>query len=231
MARIYQRVFNTLIVREAKLTLVVLVGCVRLGKHKHLPPPSLEELGLESFGRPGERLSGVRLLKPKKFRFQLLADFIETNFDASMRVLDVGGGKGLLTYLLRLRGYAACVVEPESQVLPGKYKDLNTNKRVKIPQGESVPRIAENFEVEIAEHFDLMVGLHAHGSNLKMLEAAARFKKPCVLMPCCVIGESSTPTPGESWFKWLVHMAEEAGLGVEYFCLNFKGQNVGFIAR
>ena len=218
-------------VRNATLARIAFAGCVVLGTHKHLPPPSLEELGLESFGRPDERLSGARLLKPKKFRFQLLADFIEANFDASMRVLDVGGGKGLLTYLLRLRGYAACVVEPEFQVLPGKYKDLNTNKRVKIPQTESVPRISDNFEVELAENFDLIVGLHAHGANLKMLEAAGRFGKPCVLMPCCVIGESATPTPGESWFKWLVHMAEEAGLGVEYFCLNFKGQNVGFIAR
>ncbi|TDJ40425.1 MAG: methyltransferase domain-containing protein [Gammaproteobacteria bacterium] len=208
-----------------------IVGWPGMGTHKHLPPPSLEELGLQSFGMPGERLSGERLLKPKRFRFQLLSDFIATTFDTSMRVLDVGGGKGLLTYLLRQQGYAACVVEPEFQILPGKYKDLRTNRRVKIPKDETVPRISANFAVQHAKDFDLLIGLHAHGSNLKMLEAAARYGKPCVLMPCCVIGEPTTPTPGESWFKWLVMKAEEAGLGVEYFYLNFKGQNVGFIAR
>ncbi len=202
-----------------------------LGTHKHLPPPSLEELGLQSFGSPGERLSGVRLLKPKKFRFQLLADFVATSFDVSMRVADVGGGKGLLTYLLRQRGFSAWVIEPEFQHLPDKYKNLNTGKRVKIPQDEIVPRISEAFEVEHAKDFDLLIGLHAHGSNLKMLEAAACYQIPCVVMPCCVIGEPTTPIPGESWFNWLVLNAEDVGLVVEYFCLNFKGQNVGFIAR
>ena len=176
-------------------------------------------------------MSGTRLLKPKKFRFQLLADFIATTFDAPMRVADVGGGKGLLSYLLRQRGYAGCVIEPSIQELPDKYKNLSTGKRIKISRDATVPRISENFEVEHAENFDLLIGLHAHGSNLKMLEAAARYQKPCVLMPCCVIGEPTTPIPGESWFKWLVMKAEDAGLGVEYFFLNFKGQNIGFIAR
>ncbi len=202
-----------------------------MATHKHLPPPSLEELGLQALGRSGERMSGTRLLKPKKFRFQLLSDFVATTFDTSMRILDVGGGKGLLAYLLRQRGYTAWVIEPEFQDLPDKYKNLSTNKRVKIPPGETVPRISENFEVEHARDFDLLIGLHAHGSNLKMLEAAARYQVSCILLPCCVIGEPATPTPGESWFKWLVHKAEEDGLGVEYFWLNFKGQNVGFIAH
>ena len=202
-----------------------------MSTHRHLPPPSLEELGLQSLGRPGERMSGTRLLKPKKFRFQLLSDFVAVTFDASKRILDVGGGKGLLTYLLRQQGYAATVIEPEFQALPEKYKNLDTGKRVKIALDDSVPRIAESFEVEHAEGFDLLIGLHAHGSNLKMLEAAARYQIPCVLMPCCVVAEPTTPKRGESWFKWLVYKAEETGLGVEYFCLNFKGQNVGFIAR
>lgn len=154
-----------------------------------------------------------------------------TTFDHSMRVADVGGGKGFLAYLLRQQGYAATVIDPELQPLPGKYKSLSTGKRVKISPEETVPRISERFVVEHAQNFDLLIGLHAHGSNLKMMDAASRYGKTCVLMPCCVIAEPTTPRPGESWFNWLAGKAREAGLEVQYFYLNFKGQNVGFVAR
>ena len=202
-----------------------------MSTHRHLPPPSLEELGLQHPGGSGARLSGAALIKPKKFRFQLLADFVAITFDAPLRVADVGGGKGLLSYLLCQYGYSACVIDPEFQELPGKYKNLKTGKRVRIPGEAHVPRISESFEVETAQDFDLLIGLHAHGSNSKMLEAAARYRKPCILMPCCVIGEPNAPAPGESWFQWLVMEVKEKGLEVEYFFLNFKGQNVGFVAR
>ena len=48
--------------------------------HKHLPPPSLEELGLNPEVSQVVKPSGDLLPKPKKFRFQLLADFVEANF-------------------------------------------------------------------------------------------------------------------------------------------------------
>jgi len=40
--------------------------------------------------------------KPKKFRFQVFADWIVAHY-APCRVADIGGGKGLLTYLLDQR--------------------------------------------------------------------------------------------------------------------------------
>ena len=65
-------------------------------------------------------MSGARLRKPKKFRFQLLADFIVATFDVSMRVADVGGGKGFLTYLLRGHGYGAFVKRTLSDIRRGQ---------------------------------------------------------------------------------------------------------------
>ena len=197
-------------------------------RHKHLPPPSLEELGLPPTTR---RPSGDDLPKPKKFRFQLLADFIDSRFDKSIRIADVGGGKGFLTYLLGRLDRDASVIDPQTQPLPAKYRDLRTGRRERIPSNISVPRIAEPFEIEHAKSFHLLVGLHAHGSNLLMLQAAAQFDRTCLLMPCCVIGEPASPPVGESWFMWLAHNAEAVGLNVEFFHLNFKGQNVGFIAQ
>ncbi len=55
--------------------------------------------------------------------------------------------------------------------------------------------ISEGLEKEMAKDFDLLIGLHAHGSNMKIIEAAAEYKKSFILMPCCVIDEPIVPQP------------------------------------
>ena len=80
----------------------------------------------------------------------------------------------------------------------------------------------------MAENFDVLIGLHAHGSNMKIIEAAAEYKKDFILMPCCVIGEPITPQPNIDWMDSLEEYANELGIITKRFELNFKGQNVGF---
>lgn len=203
---------------------------MRKQAHKHLPPPPLGELGLSPFGTPGKRLSGGDLPKMGKFRFQLLADFLVSRLGAGMRVADVGGGKGFLAYLLAVEGFRTTVIDPVPQVLPIRYRDLKSGKRVVVDAAVPVARLAEPFDASMGASFEVLVGLHAHGSNLAMLEAAAAFGSIAVLLPCCVIGEPLTPLQHESWFYCIVRHAEELGLTCEYFHLNFKGQNVGIIA-
>ena len=79
--------------------------------HRHLPPPPVEELGLTPFVAPGTRPSGGLLPRLKRFRFELLADYVAARFDPC-RVADVGGGKGLLAWLLQERGFRASVIDP-----------------------------------------------------------------------------------------------------------------------
>ena len=67
-------------------------------------PRSLEEMGLVDPATAGQRRSGGDLPKMKKFRFQLLSDWIADNF-TPCRVADVGGGKGMLAYLLERQGF------------------------------------------------------------------------------------------------------------------------------
>jgi hypothetical protein len=75
-------------------------------------------------------LGAKRILpKMKKFRFQLLHAWLTERF-TPCRVADVGGGKGLMAYLLQRSGFDATVVDPISQTLPGKYKDLAKRPRV-----------------------------------------------------------------------------------------------------
>lgn len=42
------------------------------------------------------------------------------------KVADVGGGKGMLAYLLQESGWDVVIIDPEYQLLPEKYKKLNT---------------------------------------------------------------------------------------------------------
>lgn len=166
------------------------------------------------------------LRKMKKFRFGLLHDFIVANFKPC-KVADIGGGKGLLTLLLNNSGFTSTVIDPYNQGLPMKYKSLD-GERIKIKEDISVPRISAIFEKEMAKDFDLLVGLHAHGSNMKIIEASAEMGKNFLLMPCCVIDEPIIPKANVDWFDSLEEYANKLGIKTKRFELNFRGQNRGF---
>jgi hypothetical protein len=199
--------------------------------HRYPPPPSLAELGLEPPEQAaGGRRSGERLPKPKRFRFQLLAGWIADRFPPCT-VADVGGGKGLLTWLLNEAGFSAEVVDPVDQPLPSRYRDLATGRRVRLGADQRVPRRRTRFGPALGRRYDLLVALHAHGSNLAVLDTAARAGNSCVVLPCCVVEEPAAPAPGQHWFLWLVDQARALGLEPECFALNCAGQRVGFAIR
>ena len=102
-----------------------------------------------------------------KFRFQLLQMWLTDRYKPA-KVLDVGGGKGLLSFLLNKNGWNATVVDPAITDYLTKYKDITSGKRILLTddQIESSPRIVGIFKEEMAKDFDLLIGLHAHGSNL-----------------------------------------------------------------
>ncbi len=202
-------------------------------RHRYPQPPSLVELGLvppEEERSTPHRRSGDELPRLKRFRFQLLARWVRETFPPC-RVADVGGGKGLLTYLLRGDGYDAVVIDPVEQPLPDRYRDIDGGQRVRIPAEASVPRITAPYQARLGEPFDLLVALHAHGTNLAVLDTAARAGSSCVVLPCCVIEEPSVPPRDQNWFTWLVQRAAGLGLDPRLFHLNFSGQNVGFYVR
>lgn len=171
-------------------------------------------------------ISSGNLPKMKKFRFQLMHDWIVHRLPPG-RVADVGGGKGLLAYLLQQSGWDATVIDPVNQALPDKYKDFSLNRRVKIGADETVPRITQPFAPEMASQFDLLVSMHAHGCNVQLIDVAAAGQQKVILLPCCIIQEPLLPAPGEHWIACLVAYALAKNLIVEPFRLNFRGQNIG----
>jgi hypothetical protein len=175
-------------------------------------------------GQKGKR----ELTKMKKFRFQLLHQWIVNNI-APCRVADVAGGKGLMAYLLQRDGWETCTIDPVNQVLPEKYKDLVADRQIKVAPTEKVRRITAEFHPEMAPEFDLFVALHAHGCNFQLIDVCAEQQKRAILLPCCVIGEPIVPAPGQHWIVCVVEYALAKGLTVEPFRLNFKGQNIGLL--
>jgi len=199
--------------------------------HRYPPPPTPEELGLHLPGPgPGRRRSGDDLPKLKRFRSQLLAAWIADRFPPCA-VADVGGGKGLLSWLLIEAGFRAEVVDPVDQPLPATYRDLRSGRRVRLGPDAAVPRRRVAFGPALGRRYDLLVALHAHGGNLAVLDTVAQARNSCVVLPCCVVEEPSAPAPGQNWFMWLAGRARELGLEPEFFALNFRGQHVGFAVR
>jgi hypothetical protein len=163
--------------------------------------------------------------RPKAFRAQLLHRWLRDNH-APCRVADVGGGKGLLAYLLQQSGWEATVIDPHDQPLPDKYTDLERN-RLRIDPAARVPRIAKAFEPADAADFDLLIGMHAHGSNMAIIDATASSKRDFILFPCCVIDEPIEIRPNVDWLESLVDYAIDKGHNVRRVTLPFAGQNVG----
>jgi len=162
----------------------------------------------------------------KKFRFQLLAKWIIDNYP-KCKVADIGGGKGLLTYLLNKAGFDAVVIDPVSQSLNKRYKTLDGQK-ILIPEDKRiVPRISREFSEEMTNGFDLLVSMHAHGSNMFIINSTKKYSKDFIIFPCCVIDEPIEIRPDINWFKSLIGYSHNIGHRVKITRLNFRGQNKG----
>lgn len=162
--------------------------------------------------------------KVKRFRFVFVHTWLTETYEPC-RVADIAGGKGMLTYLLQQSGWDSIVIDPEYQELPPKYTDIN-RKRIKLPPEAKVPRLSEKFTQEMAEKYDLLVGIHAHGCNMQIIEAAAKYKKDFVLLPCCVIEEPIEKRYGVNWRESLVDYAKTLGLEPKKINFNFVGKSI-----
>ncbi len=109
-----------------------------------------------------------------------------------------------------------------------KYKDINTGKRVLLSKNDvtAIPRIQGLFKESLAQNYDLLIGLHAHGSNLQIINACKKYHKDFLLLPCCVIDEPLIKKPDINWLQSLIDYAVDQGFKVKQDTLNFKGQNI-----
>ncbi len=166
-----------------------------------------------------------KVRKMKKFRSQIISHWLVNTY-APCKVADIGGGKGLLSYLLNQSGYQSTVIDPLFQTLPDKYTDLN-KKKILISSDMSVNRLTKEFSIDDVKDFDLLVGLHAHGCNMWILEAAVKYDIDFLILPCCVIDEPIVKQPDINWRESLKEYGLKLGLEVKEIQFNFKGKNIG----
>ncbi len=140
---------------------------------------------------------------------------------------DIGGGKGLLAYLLNQSGWQTTVIDPSPQLLKHKFKDLALGKQIKLTPEimAGVPHLSAPFTPDLAQDFDLLIGLHAHGSNLHIINSAKEYRKDFAILPCCVIDEPLVKHPGINWFNSLFDYAHSLGLNPQIARLSFMGQS------
>ena len=196
----------------------------------HSPPLTDAQLASSKELAPLVTASGLQtreLPKMKKFRFQLLHQWMITHLQPC-QVADVGGGKGLLSYLLQQSGWRATVIDPFDQARPSKYKELATNKQTAIASTARVPRITQPFATTMAQDFELLVAMHAHGCNIQLLDAAADYGRQVILLPCCIIHEPLYPPPGTHWIQCVVDYALQKGFHILPFRLNLPPERLSF---
>ena len=146
-------------------------------------------------------------------RFEILADFIATRYGNTVQsIADVAGGKGILTRMLTKKKNFACeLIDPRRTVLKG------------------IEHRATQFEPDMADYYDLLVGLHPDGALRQLGEAA--LVRPAVIIPCCNFwdaqrrGQYELLTAIEDFYR-------EHSVRFERIELGFKGpKNVAIISE
>ena len=95
-------------------------------------------------------------------RFEVVADFIAERYSSTIHsIADVAGGKGILTRLLTKKKNFACeLIDPRRTVLKG------------------IDHRPDQFDPEMADYYDLLVGLHPDGALRQLGEGSPRPTPP-----------------------------------------------------
>ena len=146
-------------------------------------------------------------------RFEVVADFIDERFSGQVRyIADIAGGKGVLTRLLSKKKNFECeLIDPRRTVLKG------------------ILHRAEKFRVEIAEYYDLLVGLHPDGALRELGEAA--LIRPVVMIPCCNFWDDQRRGQSEL-LEAIEDFYRQHSVKFERVVLGFKGpKNIAIVSE
>jgi len=110
-------------------------------------------------------------------RFEVLAQFTERNFPPPLRIADVAGGQGNLSFILTQKGYDCTVIDPRKTNLSKKERRLSNRKGIRFA------RIRKEFNATMVLDYDLIIGLHPDEATEAICNAAR--DRPCIIVPCC----------------------------------------------
>ena len=145
-------------------------------------------------------------------RFEEIAGFIYGRYANNIKyIADVASGQGLLAKILSKRyNYEAEVVDPRAYQLKG----------VANRQGEYVR--------DMADYYDLIVGLHPDEATREVVESARI--KPVLVVPCCNFWDRTRKLGARELVSAICAYLDENNIKHEVIKFNFKGpKNVGIL--
>jgi len=147
-------------------------------------------------------------------RLAVLADFIAQNYKVKVQTIaDVAGGQGMLCRILNKRYNFECeVIDPRGFTLVG------------------VSGRAEEYKRELADYYDLIVGLHPDEATKELAYSA--LKKPVILIPCCNFWDRERKLGRDALLNEIEKFYRENNVKYERVIFGFEGpKNIGLISE
>jgi len=145
-------------------------------------------------------------------RFEILAGYIYERFGNSIKyIADVAGGQGLLSRILNKKfNYSSEVIDPRGFTLKG------------------VPNRDCEYTPQMAEYYDLILGLHPDEATRAVVESAVY--KPVIVVPCCNFWDISQKLGSKELIDDICKYLTENSVRYEIVRFDFKGpKNIGII--
>ncbi|MBI4158489.1 MAG: hypothetical protein HY505_02640 [Candidatus Yanofskybacteria bacterium] len=142
-------------------------------------------------------------------RFEVITDFVISKYGKKIKyIADVAGGRGMLTRMLNKKNYEAEVVDPRGWALKG------------------VPTREEEFNSEMADYYDLIIGLHPDEATRAVVESAK--VSLTLIIPCCNFWDRSKTLGRDALIGEIENYYIENNIAYEKITFDFKGpMNIG----
>lgn len=147
-------------------------------------------------------------------RFDAVAFYIAQNYTGKVkRIVDVAGGQGMLCRILRKKYNFECeVIDPRGFALVG----VDSRK--------------EEYKAEIADYYDLIVGIHPDEA-LKEVVYSAKLR-PVIVIPCCNFWSKEETLGRDALIKKIEDFYDFHGVKYKKVVFEFTGpKNIGLVSE
>ncbi len=145
-------------------------------------------------------------------RFEALSEFIGQNYQGKVkRIADVAGGQGMLARILKKRyNFEVTVIDPRGYVLRG------------------VENIAKEYDSQMADYYDLIVGLHPDQALVEIVKSA--LVRPVIVIPCCNFWSDEEVLGRDALLEEIKGFLEDAKIEYQEITFDFRGpKNIGLV--
>lgn len=171
---------------------------------------------------------------PKAARNLLYARWLVDKFGLeylkSGEIIDVAGGKGLVSFYLTTEfGLKCVVVDPRGTTLPKRFRLQLQAKGLEIEERRSMFTV--DFDEKLLKSAVLVFGMHPDEATEPIVDVAMKWNKNFAVVPCCVfptLFKDRKLKNGDGvvlYHEFLTYLKEKIGDGVEMDHLKIEGKN------